>query len=204
MPGPPGIGDAAVERLQAVESSTSQRQRCRRGKTGPCPSATALHDADERERRPVMLKQVLRRNREFRQSSKGRFSILELGICLGYFYLGYFEVTTAWDNPRHVGWIEGGSIYMLGAVLCAIMVWHRRKTSGSALLYILLLPQLAQVTQGGLAWASGNENAPWPTANSLLLVFVLALIAWEWRSTRKFTAEESLVEEKLFEPNDSL
>lgn len=149
-----------------------------------------------------MLKQVLRRNSGGRQSCKGRFSILEMGICFGYFCLGYFEVTTAWANPRHVGWIEGGSIYMLGAVLCAMMVWHRRNTSGSALLYILLLPQLAQVTQGGLAWASGKEDATWPTANCLLLVFVLALIAWEWRTTRKFTTEESRVEEKYFQPND--
>lgn len=131
------------------------------------------------------------------------FWVAEIGLCITYFCLGLWEFKTGWDNPRQLGWVQGGTVYMIGMVACGWLAWSRRNTGRNALLCILLVAQLAELTQRGYAWWKAEEKAEWPLANSILALVMLALIIWEARSARKAAAREAACEEKLFESDDT-
>ena len=109
---------------------------------------------------------------------------------------------TGWNNSMHVGWTQGGAVYILGSLGCIWLACIRRKTGRSALAYILLLAQLPEVTRGGIAWWNHEANAEWPIASSLLAAFIVFLILWEECSARK-APKVTAFEEKRFEPDDN-
>ena len=128
---------------------------------------------------------------------------IEIVLCLAYFFLGCWEFQTGLANPRHIGWVQGGSVYILGSIGCIWLVLRRRHTGRNALPYILLLAQLEAVTTRGIAWWNNEGNADWPIANSLAAAFIVILILWEEYGARKATPETGF-EEKSFESDDTL
>jgi len=131
------------------------------------------------------------------------FWAAELGLCITYFCLGLWELLKGLDNPRLLGWIPGGLVYMIGMLACSWLVWLRRDTRRNAFLHILLFVQLAEVTQRGCAWWADEKDANWPVANSVLAIAMVILVVWEARSARKAAAREADCEQKLFELDDT-
>lgn len=139
-----------------------------------------------------------------KQSASGLdgFWAAEMGLCITYFCLGLWQFQTGWDNPKQIGWIQGGAVYMIGMLACAWLAWIRRNTQRNTFLHILLIAQLSEATQRGYAWRAHEEGAEWPMANSILAIIMLALILWEAHSARKAAAKDAACEQKFFELDD--
>lgn len=56
--------------------------------------------------------------------------VLEVCICISYFCLGCWKFWTGWNNSMHVGWTQGGAVYILGSLGCIWLACIRRKPVG--------------------------------------------------------------------------
>ncbi|GEM_PF-2256870 len=148
-----------------------------------------------------MLKQVLPPTNRTNPGLDG-FWGAEVGICVGYFCLGIWEFRTGLDDLGLLGWTQGGAVYMIGMLGCSWKAWRRRNSRRTAFFHILLVAQLAEVTQRGCAWWAGEKEAKWPVAYSVLAIVMVILIIWETRSARKAAAKEAACEQKFFELDD--
>ena len=139
-----------------------------------------------------------------RMASLDGFWAVEIGLCITYFCLGLWEFRTGWNNSGQVGWVQGGAVYMIGIPPCVWLAWRWRDTWRNALLHILLVSQLAEITQRGWAWRAGQDRAEWPWINSIFAILMLVFIVWEACRARKDATKEAECEQRHFEPDDNL
>lgn len=130
--------------------------------------------------------------------------VMELLLAIFTFAHGAWQVQLAWDNPRHVGWVPGGTIMMAGAMVCVWLIWRRWRTQHGTLLPIMLVSQLGGFVKDWLAWQAGDEGAVWPTERAFFVLAFIGIIIWEEFNRRKETAEDVARETRFFSMEDRL
>ena len=123
----------------------------------------------------------------------------ELGLCISYLYIGCLNFQRGWNNPGDAGGIEGGTIYIIGALVCSWLAWRRRNSKHNAFLFIIFFALLAHSTEDCFKWLAKEKGAGWPLTGCILTVFCLAMILWEALSHRKSIARDAACEQKRFD-----
>jgi peptidoglycan/LPS O-acetylase OafA/YrhL len=132
--------------------------------------------------------------------------VAELGLCITYLWLGVWQLRMAWDKPIHVGWVESAFFKIFGSIFCGWLSWKRRDGSRpGAFNFIILLGGGGSFVQDVLQWRASKEGAQFPTLTLFLIVFLIALIVWEWRiakASNKADGNATDYEDAKFEEED--
>ena len=123
----------------------------------------------------------------------------ELGLCIAYLYIGCLDLQTGWNNPGDAGGIEGGTIYIIGALVCGGLAWRRRNSKRNAFLFIMFFALLAHATEDCFKWLAKEKGAGWPLTGSILTASCLAMIVWKALSHRKSIACGAACDQKRFD-----
>ena len=137
-------------------------------------------------------------------SAIGAFKCLEVLLAIFLMAHGSRMLNLGWFNPRHVGWVPSGVLLMIGGIVCAWLIWHRRGTERATTAPMMFFMTSASLLEGILKWRAREEGAEWPTAYCVLVVLFLFIIIWEEVIQRRQAAKDSTRESKWFDEEDKI
>lgn len=92
---------------------------------------------------------------------------------------GGMMLGSGWSYPRLVGYIPAGIISIIGAIVCACLIWRRRGTQRSTLMPCIFVQNFASLIESILKWQAQEEGARWPMMSAILAVLMLAFMIAE-------------------------